>query len=840
MGLCESVRGRRSPGGAGALRAAAALLVLLRLGLGLAQSVPPQDVCSSAAAHQDLTQPEYQKTAEVDASVGFMAPLVHSFLLTVQPNPFPKDLILKIAKDVEAQLNQLFIKEVLVYEVGFLVCAVIGLLYIVLMPIAGFFLACCRCCGNCGGKMYQKQTPSIHCHRITLYWAAFVTTVIILAGNICMFKSNEAIKVSVDQSQEELNKTIENIQSFLYSVPQQVHYVVNESHGTVLNVTRNLDAIGPKLGKEIQDRFRGTMDPALDSVRMLYQETVNISLELNHLNSSLVQLQSSVNRLQANLTAVKHQINNTFSDPNCFQCNMLQPELQKLTLDTTITVPSLNDFQAAVDELNKTDLKSKINEVKDFFASIPLRVTNDTKDIVKSTKQVLANIEKQISQFTKNIPLSAFTNVSETLVQLQKDIGRTAPEFKRFEGIRWGVCVVVCCVVLLVVVCNFLGLVLGPLGLTLKANPSKRSVTSDCGGTFLMIGAGFSFLFSWLFMIAVLLLFLVGGNFFTLLCQPWGDKQLLKFIDTPGFIPGLDIGPTLGLKSNITISGIFRACKKNQPLWTTLHLYELIDLQDLLNVTKYTEEIQQHFENTDISLSTITLLSPEVTNQLRSFSNKATNIDASAFTQQMNKISLINLNKTAEQLDQLAGFQNNTSSRDQLQKEARDLRQIQTDIETIIIPQLENLNSSIKSLGSTAGKINGTIEEVLSNVGAAQDFLNTNTTQIVKTESRTFLDCQLGYFSSYSDWANVTITQQVGRCGPVAGAVESIEIMICSYIVESLNAFWFSLGWCMIFFIPSIIFSIKLSKYYRRMKYSDEYDDQLIMSRIPRAQMKFT
>lgn len=52
---------------------------------------------------------------------------------------------------------------------------------------------------------------------------------------------------------------------------------------------------------------------------------------------------------------------------------------------------------------------------------------------------------------------------------------------------RWGVCVVLCCVVLLVVVCNLLGLALGPLGLSPKADPTKRSCTADCGGTFLLM-----------------------------------------------------------------------------------------------------------------------------------------------------------------------------------------------------------------------------------------------------------------------------------------------------------------------------------------------------------------
>ncbi|XP_034041405.1 prominin-1-A-like isoform X2 [Thalassophryne amazonica] len=82
----------------------------------------------------------------------------------------------------------------------------------------------------------------------------------------------------------------------------------------------------------------------------------------------------------------------------------------------------------------------------------------------------------------------------------------------------------------------------------------------------------------------------------------------------------------------------------------------------------------------------------------------------------------------------------------------------------------------------------------------------------------------MGYIITYVDWANYTITQEVGRCRPVAGTLDTAETVICLHVVESLNAFWFSLGWCLIFFIPSIIFSIKLAKFYRRMKYSDSYN----------------
>ncbi|XP_073338417.1 prominin-2 isoform X2 [Pagrus major] len=737
-------------------------------------------------------------------------------------------------------LPRVSLELVLIYRVGYLVCVAIGVVYIVLMPLVGFFLACCRCCGNCGGKMYQKQTSSTDCRRRTLYWSAFVTTVIILAGNICMFRSNEAFKQSVDGGVVELNKTIKNVNTFLTAVPQQVNFVVDESYKTVQEVSRNLDAIGPQLGAEIQEKFRGPLNPALRSVRLLDRETVNMDMELKKLNSSLVQLQSSVDRLQANVTVVKNRINQTLSKPTCSNCDRMKSELRKLTLDTSISIPSLNELQSAVDDVIRTDLQSKIKEVEDYFNGIPQRVTNDTKDVAENSKQRLDEIRTQIAQVTKDIPLSALTNASKTLEQVQEEIVKVTPQIKRAEHIRWGVCVVLCCVVLLVVVCYILGLVLGPVGLSPTKDPTKRSCTADCGGTFLMIGAGFSFLFSWLFMIVVVLLFLLGGSVYDLLCQPWNNGQLLELLDTPGLIPELEIGPALGLKSNISIPDIYRDCEENQPLWTTLRLYEVINLDDLLNVSKYTDEIRLYFDNTDITLSTITLLSPDVKKQLSSFSTSTKDFDSTAVTQQINNVSSINLNTTADQLDRLAEAQTNNDIRLELQTEAMDLRQIQSDIQTVITPQLESINSTVKDLQSFVQEINGTVGEVLSNVEAAQDFLNTNTTQIVETESRKFVDCQMGYFVVYADWANLTITQQVGRCGPVAGAVDSVDIIVCSHMVESLNAFWFSLGWCIIFFIPGIIFSIKLAKYYRRMKYSDVYDNHIIMNHIPRAQMKFT
>jgi prominin 1 len=39
------------------------------------------------------------------------------------------------------------------------------------------------------------------------------------------------------------------------------------------------------------------------------------------------------------------------------------------------------------------------------------------------------------------------------------------------------------------------------------------------------------------------------------------------------------------------------------------------------------------------------------------------------------------------------------------------------------------------------------------------------------------------------------------------------------------NAFWFSVGWCLFFFIPCLIFAVKLAGLYRREHDEKDFDD---------------
>ncbi|XP_058841401.1 prominin-2 isoform X1 [Acipenser ruthenus] len=797
--------------------------------------------CSSRSLElNNLNQSHYKPDPSRDTGITVLSDMVHSFLGMVQPNPFPTELLTEAIKDVSTIIQEDSLRMVLKYEAGFLVCAAIGILFILLMPLIGFFFCCCRCCGNCGGRMYQKQSKKTSCKRRGLYWSLMLITIVILAGNICMFISNDKFTKAINNSTELLNDTLDNMKTFLSEIPQQINAVVKESSKPLDEVSRSLNDIGPLLGGEILQALGGPMYSALDSLLLVSQEVTSIGEELMSVNSTTEHLKQKQQEIVKNLTAIRNRIEQTLKNPNCSGCDLSVGSLDKLTVHVDFSgMPDLSSPMDAISKVKDANLSAIVNEANKTLNSIPERVSNETRGVVADVKKQLKGIEEQIGQIAQNIPLDQLTDVTKQLDTVMGDLHTYLPGVSQADKYRWIAGLILSCLVLLAVVCNSLGLLLGPAGLRPSADPTERSCTADCGGVFFMAGVGFSFLYSWLLMLLVLLMFLLGGNVYTLVCKPWSNQQLLKFIDTPGVIKGFNLSHMLGVNTHLEISQIYSDCKNNDPIWSTLHLEDLVNLDELLNISKYTGDIQAAFDNTSIQLPEINLLNNDSLSLLQDFSSSGIHgINFTAIEQQVNQnLTSPDIDSFADRLDQLAVNQNQTI-KGELMAEAADLRNLSRHIPGELQPQVETLKNSVEPLKVSIAQIPITINATLAKVKEAQKVLNTNTSEIIKKESQEFLNCQIGYFETYADWAKQTITQKVACCKPAANAIDAVEIIACAYIVDSLNAFWFSMGWCLMFLLPSIILSVKLAKFYRRMKYMDVYEDSIPMFSIPRAAMK--
>nr|XP_008114271.1 PREDICTED: prominin-1-A [Anolis carolinensis]XP_008114272.1 PREDICTED: prominin-1-A [Anolis carolinensis] len=795
----------------------------------------------------NFTQPQYvPQLSNSSGGLQGLFNMVHSFLGLVQPNSFPEGLLTRLIKPPH-EFTPEFLKEVLLYETGFLVCAAIGVLYIILVPLVGLFFCCCRCCGRCGGYMYQKQTKHIDCKRRSLFVSVLAVTIIILAGDICAYISNQRMSQTVGKGVGNLNSTVDNLHRYLNSIPQEVDEIIDVSSVPLNQTNASLLNIGITLGKKIQTQLGGKANKALDTADNLLRVIATVEQELKKVNDSSSRLQMLQKELDQNLTILRDDINRTLDSCGHPCQNVSVKDLRpggNLTGFPDISVP-----MELITNLTRLDPGATLTEARKTLENIPEKVSNETKSVVSDAENVLRNIKDQIHQMRANFSILNFVeNVSDTINEIIGLARTYEPEAATYDRYRWIVCVILCCLVLLIIVLNVLGLLFGALGLDPQEMPIQRSCPSNSGGLLLMASAGFSFIFSWLLMLLVLVTFLIGGNTYELVCRPWASGRLLEFLETPGLIPDFNVSQLMD-NSDVTLSSMYNSCKNNDSLWSTLHLNKTISLDEMFNISKYTDDIDSTLNKINVSVDSTNLLNDDQKRLMQDLSKKdgPLKMNFSDALEQINQ-SKINqdLSALAAKLDnlatQLGSRHPNISAK--LQNHAAEVRNVQTSVNDKFPPEIQNLNNSIRILEKSVSEIPGLVNSTLSEVEVAQEFMKQKTGEIIKNETLTFVNSILGFFQSYMDWAKSKIEDEVGRCGPVAWAINSIDTIFCGYIVDSWNGFWFSLGWCTIFLLPSIILAVKLARFYRRMSMDDIYVDEAMelsrqrMFKMPRAELK--
>nr|XP_009942235.1 PREDICTED: prominin-1-A-like [Opisthocomus hoazin] len=623
-------------------------------------------------------------------------------LLKALSSPCPPELIADFGQPQSEDTIEEQVQELLLYELGFLVCMAIGLLFIILVPLVGCCFCCCRCCGNCGGRLYQKQgrpkggirwdaleagalQPGVGAGEFGGSWA----------GDVCAFVSNTRFSQAVVGT---------------FPIP---------------GVERQLKALRDVSGS-------------------------NIAASLEEVNS---------------------------------------------TLDT-----------------------------------IPAKVQEQSQDVVTKAQDQLGFIRQEIRSLQEQVPL---LGVEENVGAFVGNATSMLEEYREpvitVDGLRWGVCVLLCCMVLLVVLCNSLWLLLGPLGLKESMLPTQRSSLSNAGGNSLSsLGVGFGFIFSWLLMLLVLIPFVLGGNIYMLVCESWRNQQLFELLDTPGLIPGFNLSELLGQEGGTAnFSEIYRQCQRDTALWQTLHLDQSVSLDELLNISQYTGEISTAFEKLTITLSPISLLNQSQRDLLLNASRDGQPPDFTSTLEQLEQsVTQGSLLDLAAELEQLADKAEGNVT-DDLKADASKLRELDGEMQTSFSGPLQSLKDNIHLVQSGAAQLEAQTKAALDKASETQEFLEREMANIIKNESWAFLEELLDFFETYISWAKSSLTGDVARCKPIAQSLDNVEAIACDYILDSLNAFWFSLGWCTFFLLPSIILSVRLAKFYRRMDIADVYSRRL-------------
>ncbi|XP_035388152.1 prominin-1-A isoform X2 [Electrophorus electricus] len=842
-------------------------LVLLCWGLAHGKLQETEPISSPATGNLDfgfVPAGVYDTVAYYEPGpIGILFNMMHAFLQVVQPNQFPKDLVVRLAKDKFRSIQSEYQKpenvvltlQVIYYEIGFVVCAALGLLFAVLLPLVGLFFCMCRCCDNCGGEMHQRQRKNADCQRGLLTTLLLTTTFIITAGVLCAYAASQNLSSELKTMRRLVNSNLRDLYTFVNVTPVQIDYLIAQ-YGTAKNqVLWDLDNVGLLLGGRIHEELGKEVRPALDGVLHMAGVMRDTREALENVSVSLGVLQEGTAQLQFNLSVVRTSLRNMLDDPACANaflptpplCHNIRDSLGQLDISTNYSrPPNVTRQLVKVNDVLKTDLNRFVQKGLSAFNNTPAMVTEQTTKEAAGVRGLLDGIGSNITSFSRLFPIqSSLNNLTISISHMHSSIEDLYPEIDLLDFYRWVGCVTLCCLVVLILAFNFLGLLCGILGYDRHASPTTRGCVSNTGGNLLMAGVGFSFLFSWVLMGVVTATFVLGGNVEKLMCEPFHSRQLFKVLDTPylvnpewrNFIPGyLYHDPDVDL----TAENLYSNCKKNRGIYLTLHLDRIFNILPLLNTSRYTKDVSHKFEGMKIDLRSIILLDSEGKQNLLSFTETGIEeINFAAYLEEINKgVTHIDLLSFSNDLDTEAHNMDEGSLKTSVMDHTRTLHQIYTKQVIPIQQFMDTLNQSIRFLERTASDLQNKVSDVLTAIDAAQFLVSQNATFVVNQETEKYMQTIISYFQQYIDWVKTSLEMDVATCKPLSNIVDTAEILACSFLMDSMNTFWFGLGCSTLFLLPSIILSVRLAKFYRRMDTEDVYDDLPTYdttNRFPRA-----
>ncbi|KAL6110879.1 prom1 [Pungitius sinensis] len=795
-------------------------------------------------------------------AVGILFHMVHAYLYVIQPNSFPKDLIVKVIQQNMGGIkleewrkpeNVVLLLQWIHYEAGFLICATIGVTFLILTPIVGFCFCVCRCCENCGGEMHQRQRKNVDCQRGFYTASLIATSIFIVLGVLIAHAANHNVSTQIKSTRRLINTNIRDLKTLANNTPAQIDYLTAQYTTAKNKVLSDLDNIGPLLGGRINSHLEKEVVPSLDSALRMAGAMRETKEALENVGSSLEVLQEGTEKLQASLSGERSSLSNTLSDPACTNgavshtCNAIRSTLSQLGISADFS--TLPDVARALENINtvlKTDLSNIVQKGYSSFNDTPNLVKEQTKNIVAGVKGMLDKIGIEITGFSKMFPVeSSLVNFTIFLSDGQKNIESYYPQVDQMDFYRWIGCVAVLCMVVLVLAFNFLGLLCGTCGYDKQATPTTRGCLSNTGGNLLMAGVGFSFIFVWVLMGIVTALFVVGGNVEKMMCEPLANRQLFKIIDTPflvhpakkNFLPGMLFqNPNIDL----TLGSMYRDCYENNGLYHSLQLETMFNINSFLNRTVYNRDLAKVFESVQVDLQDITLLDQAGRDSLINFANSGVgHIDYEAYLAEVNKgVTFVDLLSFSSDLEAQADQMPRGALENALKGHASSIRQIHREQVVPMEQAMSTLSQSIKQLQRMSSDLPVKVTNILSAIDAAEYLITHNASYVVKEETKGYTQSLVGYFTQYTEWVKNSLTSEVAQCKPISNIVDSMEIVGCSFIVDSVNTFWFGLGGCCILLIPSIIFSVKLAKYYRRMDTEDVFEDSPYcdtLTRFPRA-----
>lgn len=769
-------------------------------------------------------------------------------------------------------------QQVAKFETGYLICLAFGFLFVILMPIIGLIFCSCRLCSNCGGRRYQDIKDAKSGWRIFHFLALMLTNSVLIIPMVFIFLTNDWIGTVLQEAGPAVLANIDHIYGYTGSIKTQMDDIY-ENYKFVENLTTlQLENIGTVLGDPIQTELRASFDPLFSELDDFQTVLDGVTTTLSSVDKNLATISSSVQNFEGTLETIKASIEADLAFENCDKnaaCSMLKGFTAKLQLGGNFQsvsfwteiypelgqvadffkyiyypfLETLDNMSQEIRDLQNTLAKYNLTNViilgENAIDSIPTTIDEYSSSMINDLigpGGILERIDQDVLSVIDQV--DDYLDVNNTIDlqehrQTVEDISNGIPEIEKYRNI---IGLTIGSMVALVVGTNSLGIMLGFCGYKREATPTNRSSASNLGGIFLMMSVSFSFIFGWLLMILSMIAFTVGGHGEKYFCQTMQEDMTGNFTGLEfysKYLLNLISNTTTNSSSTFDLQSSLLMCKNNTGLYKLLELEQMFNLDELFNLTKYNELVDEQFDQIGAVLNgTLNgFLNEDDIDNIEILKNGSWKyIDYSTYLREVNKgLTSIDLESFAGMLNETSvDIENNPSPMTNIEKVSTvaKLQKHSYDVLNLYQTQIEPLESALvdleidlDNLKDTAETIDSSLDSLIEEARIVNETLITVTPESLTQIATLYSNDIAGRIQTFSSWLKVQVEENVGACQPIYGIYTNVMNIACSYFVDSLNAFWFSLAWATVFFIPSMIFGAKLHKWFRRMKQEEYFDE---------------
>jgi len=307
-----------------------------------------------------------------------------------------------------------------------IVFVAIGAILSLLFLIVGCIFWCCRCCGNCGGGRKAREYQYNDCKTITFTIILLIFTLLLLAGVILAFFSNEQSYQSLANFQTSINNAVDVATAYVGNAVDQIETLLCQFLGNGGVATTVLDealALNESLA-DITANIRVDVVNILETLDDLTTGINNTLTVLTNINTSSDTLEQLGNNLQDTTNAIASNVSSLTT-----QCIMV---LGPASICSQI--PPSDMFATGANFSQLPDISGQISDVSNALQGVDLQ--QQIQDGLQTFDDTTQNIQNQV-----NSNLDSSTGALSQIMQLNGSIfetlGNVTSTVRRVSANTW-------------------------------------------------------------------------------------------------------------------------------------------------------------------------------------------------------------------------------------------------------------------------------------------------------------------------------------------------------------------------------------------------------------------